>query len=132
MKLHLVRDDLRQIMVDQFPGEAEQRQKRTNPHQHGHLSQEGPGDTYSVDGHEKTGEAALQFGGLGLNVYGAVDMWSTWYPLMLCLPKVREANTIGHFYLDVAEVNHSKSLFHLHIPEFLSRSCSLGTNSRNL
>lgn len=59
------RDEARQLTWDLFEGEAERRQKQSNPITRTPLSCDGPGACRHTDGHEKTGEAALQVGILG-------------------------------------------------------------------
>jgi len=42
-------------------------------------------------------------GGVGLNIYGIKDQWSSFLFLLVILPNNRLASTIGHVYLDCIE-----------------------------
>jgi len=42
-------------------------------------------------------------GGVGLNIYGVKDQWSSFVLHLVVLPNSRLASTIGHVYLDCTE-----------------------------
>jgi hypothetical protein len=60
----------------------------------------GPNHQHHADGHEKLNAQALDMGGVGLNIYGVKDQWSSFLLHLVVLPNNRLASTIGHVYLD--------------------------------
>ncbi|KAJ7769521.1 hypothetical protein B0H16DRAFT_1661037 [Mycena metata] len=55
------------------------------------------------DGHEKLGALALQMGGVGLPIYGMKDKWGAEILYLSVIPDDRNADVIGHVFLDFVE-----------------------------
>ncbi len=47
-------------------------------------------------------------GGVGLNIYGVKDQWSSFVLHLVVLPNNQLASTIGHVYLDCTEKHGGK------------------------
>ena len=70
----------------------------------------GPNHQHHADGFEKLNTQALQMGGIGLNLYGIKDQWSSFLLHLVVVPNNRLAATIGHVYLDYVEKYQGKSI----------------------
>lgn len=67
------------------------------------LSSIGLNHQHHADGHEKLNAQALNMGGVGLNIYGIKDQWSSFILYLVVVPNNWLATTIGHVYLDYVE-----------------------------
>ncbi len=80
------------------------------------LSAIGPNHQHHADGHDKLNAQALNMGGVGLNIYGIKDQWSSFILWLVVVPNNRLANTIGHVYLDCVENYMCGSQFSVRVP----------------
>lgn len=65
---------------------------------------------HHADGFEKLNAQALQMGGVGLNIYGTKDQWSSFLLHLVVVPNNRLAATIDHVYLDYATKYEGRSI----------------------
>jgi len=70
----------------------------------------GPNHQHHADGFEKLNAQALQMGGVGLNLYGIKDQWSSFLLHLVVVPNNHLAATIRHVYLDYMEKYQGKSI----------------------
>ncbi|KAF9523530.1 hypothetical protein CPB83DRAFT_775298 [Crepidotus variabilis] len=63
----------------------------------------GPNHQHHADGHEKLNAQGLKMGGVGLNIYGIKDQWSSYLLHLVVVSNNRLETTIGQVYLDCVE-----------------------------
>ncbi|KAH7889503.1 hypothetical protein F5I97DRAFT_1844707 [Phlebopus sp. FC_14] len=63
----------------------------------------GPNQQHHADGFAKLNAQALQMGGIGLDIYGIKDQWSSFLLHLVVVPNHHLATTIGHVYLDYVQ-----------------------------
>ncbi|KAJ2935897.1 hypothetical protein H1R20_g1196, partial [Candolleomyces eurysporus] len=101
------RDLIRKILACHAPEGLERCFPGAGRIKRAQLSAPGPGWQYHADGHEKLNAQALKMGGVGLEIYGIKDQWSSFLLHLVVVPNNRLADTIGHVYLDMIEkYNH--------------------------
>ncbi|KAJ2912173.1 hypothetical protein MD484_g8242, partial [Candolleomyces efflorescens] len=101
------RDLIRKILAQHAPEGLQNRFPGANRIKRTPLCAPGPGWQYHADGHEKLNAQALGMGGVGLNIYGIKDQWSSFLLHLVVVPNNRLADTIGHVYLDMVDkFNH--------------------------
>jgi hypothetical protein len=104
-----VRDFIRSVLVQYAPEGLARRFPGANRIRRSTLSAIGPNYQHHADGHEKLNAQALGMGGVGLNIYGIKDQWSSYILCLVVVPNNRLASTIGHVYLDCVEKYQCKS-----------------------
>ncbi|KAJ7652422.1 hypothetical protein DFH06DRAFT_1331056 [Mycena polygramma] len=98
------RDDLRQILHDEFGDEFENRfvGKKKNLKHRIPLKAYGPYHQEHCDGHEKLSEQGLDIGaGIHLPIYASKDQFTSFVHELRLMPNVRKENAIAHYYLDL-------------------------------
>lgn len=98
-----LRDFIRNVLATHVPEGLARRFPGTNQIRRSTLSSIGPNHQHHADGHEKLNAQALNMGGVGLNIYGIKDQWSSFILYLVVVPNNRLATTIGHVYLDCVE-----------------------------
>ncbi|EDR07666.1 uncharacterized protein LACBIDRAFT_298024 [Laccaria bicolor S238N-H82] len=96
----LPRDFIRKTLSTYAPDGLSHRFPGANRVRRSALVAIGPNHQHHADGHEKLNAQALGMGGVGLNIYGIKDQWSSFLLHLVVLPNNRLASTIGHVYLD--------------------------------
>ncbi|KAJ7768100.1 hypothetical protein DFH07DRAFT_736496, partial [Mycena maculata] len=100
------RDQLRQILHDEFADEFDNRFVGKKPHTKHRtpLKALGPYHQEHCDGHEKLSEQGLNIGaGIHLPIYASKDQFGALVHALTLMPNVRKANAIAHYYLDLIE-----------------------------
>ncbi|KAF8886422.1 hypothetical protein CPB84DRAFT_1816716 [Gymnopilus junonius] len=97
------RDFIRNVLATYAPEGLARRFPGVNRIPRSKLSALGPNHQHHADGHEKLNAQALNMGGVGLNIYGVKDQWSSYILHLVVVPNNRLATTIGHVYLDAVE-----------------------------
>jgi len=96
-------DFIRNVLADYAPEGLARRFPGINHIPRSKLSALGPNHQHHADGHEKLNAQALNMGGVGLNIYGIKDQWSSYILHLVVVPNNRLATTIGHVYLDAVQ-----------------------------
>ncbi|KAF6752682.1 hypothetical protein DFP72DRAFT_1033891 [Ephemerocybe angulata] len=100
----LPRDFIRKVLQVHAPEGLNMRFPGSGKIKRSQLSARGPCHQFHADGHEKLGAKALtSMGGVGLDIYGIKDQWSSFIVHLVVVPNNRLADTIGHVYLDMVE-----------------------------
>jgi len=98
-----LRDFIRNVLATHAPEGLSRRFPGANRIRQSTLSSIGPNHQHHTDGHEKLNAQALNMGGVGLNIYGIKDQWSSFILYLIVIPNNQLATTIGHVYLDYIE-----------------------------
>jgi hypothetical protein len=106
-----LRDFIRNVLSTHAPEGLARRFPGANRIRRSTLSSIGPNHQHHADGHEKLNAQALNMGGVGLNIYGIKDQWSSFILHLVVVPNNRLATTIGHVYLDCVEKYKCTQLF---------------------
>ena len=99
----LFRDFIRKTLSTYAPDGLSRRFPGANRVRRSALVAIGPNHQHHADGHEKLNAQALGMGGVGLNIYGIKDQWSSFLLHLVVLANNGLASTIGHVYLDCVE-----------------------------
>ena len=100
---HDFRDFIRNVLAIHAPEGLSRHFPGANRIRRSTLSSIGPNHQHHADGHEKLNAQALNMGGVGLNIYGIKDQWSSFILHLVVVPNNQFASTIGHVYLDCVE-----------------------------
>ena len=104
----LFSDLIRNVLTTYAPEGLASRFPGVNRIRRSNLSALGPNHQHHSDGHEKLNAQALNMGGVGLNIYGIKDQWSSYILHLVVLPNNRLSTTIGHVHLDAVEKHKCK------------------------
>ncbi|KIJ90940.1 hypothetical protein K443DRAFT_14814 [Laccaria amethystina LaAM-08-1] len=99
----LPQDFIRNILATYGPEGLSHRFPGANRIRRSTLSSIGPNHQHHADGHEKLNAQALNMGGVGLNIYGIKDQWSSFILHLVVIPNNWLAATIGYVHLDCVE-----------------------------
>ncbi|KAF8810884.1 hypothetical protein BYT27DRAFT_7253282 [Phlegmacium glaucopus] len=82
----LPRDFIRGVLATYAPEGLACRFPGVNCIHHSKLTSIGPNHQHHADGHEKLNAQALNMGGVGLNIYGIKDQWSSFILHLIVVP----------------------------------------------
>ncbi|KAF8833895.1 hypothetical protein BDN67DRAFT_873021, partial [Paxillus ammoniavirescens] len=97
------RDFVRSVLTQYVPDGLSARFPGAKKIQRSALVAIGPNQQHHADGHAKLNAQVLQMGGIGLDIYGIKDQWSSFLLHLVVVPNHRLAATIGHVHLDYVE-----------------------------
>ncbi|KAI6002579.1 hypothetical protein F5J12DRAFT_839977 [Pisolithus orientalis] len=98
--IYLSSDFVRTVLACHAPDGLNARFPRGKQVGRSTLSAIGPNHQHHADGFAKLNAQALQMGGVGLDIYGIKDQWSSFLLHLVVVPNHRLAATIGHVHLD--------------------------------